>query len=130
MQAYDDGTHEIINAVGNIHQKFYLRSALKYVQILPLLESPAVEYFNFTDEELAVMCASHDSEPIHLKTVRDILTKIGLDETDLKCGPHTPMNICCAFDYIRNGVTPSFESGIYNNCSGKHAGFLAYCKWS
>ncbi len=89
---------------GNINQMFYPRSALKYVQILPLLESGCIEKYNFTLEEISVMCASHgehllltcrysnaltqslthlDGEPRHLELVRSILAKIGLKETDL-----------------------------------------------
>ena len=79
---------------------FYPRSALKYVQILPLLESGCMEKYNFTLEEISVMCASHgnhlsltyyysnslthlDGEPRHLELVRSILAKVGLKETDL-----------------------------------------------
>ena len=129
VQVHSNSTYSIAYQAGNIKQLFYLRSALKYVQILPLLESGAVDFYGFTLAEIAVMCASHDAEPIHLETVRSILAKAGLNETDLGCGPHTPLNVNCAFAYIRNGVETPFSSGIYNNCSGKHAGFLALCKY-
>jgi L-asparaginase II len=52
----------------------------------------------------------------------------GLQETDLGCGGHTPVSESAAFEYIREGTT-SFHNHIYNNCSGKHAGFLALCKY-
>lgn len=52
-------SHDVIHASGNIKQMFYPRSALKYCQVLPLLESGCVEEYNFTLEEISVMCASH-----------------------------------------------------------------------
>jgi len=145
---------------------FYPRSALKYCQILPLLENGCMEKYNFTLEEISVMCASHgrnhqwnhsfnrflivfhmylDSEPRHLELVRSILAKVGLDETDLRyihitysftkgilnhlrrCGGHFPGSESAAIEYVRCGVC-NFSKGIYNNCSGKHAGFLALAK--
>ena len=52
-------SHDVIHATGNIKQMFYPRSALKYCQVLPLLESGCVEEYKFTLEEISVMCASH-----------------------------------------------------------------------
>ena len=119
----------IIFQQGNINQLFYLRSALKYIQILPLIESGAVEYYQFTDKELSIMCSSHNSEEYHLETVRSILNKANLNENDLRCGGHTPVSEEAAFEYVRKGVSTPFCDHIYNNCSGKHAGFLALCKF-
>lgn len=120
---------KVIYSNGNINQLFFPRSAVKYIQILPLLESGAVEHYGFTLEELAVMCASHSSSPVHLNAVRSILSKIGAHESDLRCGGHTPEFEEDTFEYIRNGTTTPFKDHIYNNCSGKHAGFLALCKY-
>lgn len=86
---------------GNIDQVIYPRSAMKYIQILPLLESGAVEHYQFTDEEIAVMCASHYSEPHHLAVVRAILSKIGVTEDDLACGGHAPGCEVSMYQYIR-----------------------------
>lgn len=125
----DNNENVIIYQKGNIDQLFYLRSALKYIQILPLLESGAIEYYNFNDKEISVMCSSHNSEECHLETVRSILLKINSNENDLRCGGHTPVSEEAAFQYVRNGVQTPFRDHIYNNCSGKHAGFLALCKF-
>jgi L-asparaginase II len=129
VQVHDDGRYDVVYSAGDISRPFYLRSALKYVQILPMLESGAVEHYNFSDAEIAVMCSSHDAEPFHLEAVRGILSKAGLTELQLGCGPHTPMHEASAFRYVREGTPTPFSSGIYNNCSGKHAGFLALCKF-
>lgn len=123
---------EIIHNVGDIDLMFYPRSANKFVQLLPLIESGAAEHYAFTDEELAVMCASHNGEPAHLATVRRILDKIGCSEDELRCGSHTPGDLGSAFKYCQE-AGDSFEFPfalpIYNNCSGKHAGMLALCRY-
>jgi L-asparaginase II len=124
-----DGSPKILCQIGDIDRLFYPRSAMKFIQILPLIESGAVDYYGFTERELSIMCASHNSEDSHLETVRSILSKIGLDENDLQCGGHTPISEEAAFKYVREGVPTPFRAHIYNNCSGKHAGFLALCKY-
>jgi L-asparaginase II len=47
----------------------------------------------------------------------------------LKCGAHTPIHEESAFNYVRTGVSTPFKENYYSNCSGKHAGFLALCKY-
>lgn len=39
------------------------------------------------------------------------------------------MSETAAFDYVRGGAATPFVGHIYNNCSGKHAGFLALAKY-
>ena len=129
VQVQPHNKYDVVYSQGNIEQMFYPRSALKYVQILPLLESGAVEHFGFTEQELAIMCASHNSEAEHLVTVRSILAKAGISESDLRCGGHTPISEAAAFEYVRQGCKTPFTDHIYNNCSGKHAGFLALSKF-
>lgn len=129
IQVRASGESTILHQVGNIDQVFYLRSALKYVQVLPLIESGAADHYGFNEEELAVMCASHNSEPCHLEVVRSILRKIDESETCLACGGHTPVDMPTAFRYIEAGHKFPFKNPLYNNCSGKHAGFIALCKY-
>ena len=129
IEALDDTKYRIIHQAGNIDQQFFPRSAVKYVQVLPLLESGCVEHFGFTPEEIAVMCSSHNATPEHLRVVRSILSKCGVNESDLNCGGHTPGCEVSAWNYVRAGVATPFRDHIYNNCSGKHAGFLALCKF-
>lgn len=103
----------------------YLRSACKPLQALPLVEGGGVEKFELTGAELAVICASHAAEPVHLDAVRSILSKIGLDPSALRCGPHIPQDPQTAAALARAGRAPE---AIHSNCSGKHAGMLASCR--
>ncbi len=119
-----DDKGKVIFSVGDIQQICYPRSALKLVQHLPLIESGAAEAFGFTLEEIAIMCGSHNGEAAHLKVVNGILKKIGMEKTTLKCGAQYP-----TLNEDRNELIIKHKSpeDIHNNCSGKHAGFLALC---
>jgi L-asparaginase II len=119
-----DKDSKVIFSVGDIKQVCYPRSALKLFQVIPLLESGAVEKFGFTTEEIAIMCGSHNGEAEHLRVVNSILHKIGIDKKMLQCGAQYP-----TLNEDRNAMIKKDQSpeDIHNNCSGKHAGFLAYC---
>jgi L-asparaginase II len=54
----------------------YLRSSAKPHQAIPLVASGAADRFGFTEEELALACASHSGEPIHTKVAASMLRKI------------------------------------------------------
>ena len=119
-----DETDRVLLSRGNIHCKAYIRSAAKPIQILPLIESGAVEHFGFTARECAVICGSHNGEPVHVQTVRKILRKVGLNRSFLQCGAHPPGHGPSAEELIRKGKACT---AFHNNCSGKHAGMLACC---
>src|ERR1051326_7654832 len=101
------------------------RSAAKPFQALPLVEDGAADRFGFSEEELALVTASHSSEPRHLELISRILEKAGIVEEALACGIHTPLSAAVAAAVARGAVmmTPR-----WSNCSGKHAGMLALAK--
>lgn len=100
----------------------FMRSAAKPIQALAVVESGACEAFGLSERELAVMCASHSSEPYHVEVVLGILAKLGLAEEHLQCGTHWPSHQPSAFELARRGRRPS---SVHCNCSGKHSGMLA-----
>lgn len=118
-----DRNGEVCYQEGNIHQLCYPRSALKFFQQLPMLMSGSAEKFGFSNKEIAIMCGSHNGEEAHTETVDSILNKIGLSRSDLQCGPQYPSDKRSANKLLISGEKPA---SIHNNCSGKHAGFLAY----
>ncbi|HSG08706.1 MAG TPA: asparaginase [Longimicrobiales bacterium] len=112
----------LVASVGDPATAAGYRSAAKPLQALPLVEDGVVERFGFTLEELALCCASHEGEEAHVAGVRSILDKAGLDESALRCGPHTPFSDAATRGLFARGEEPA---RIHNNCSGKHAGMLA-----
>lgn len=101
------------------------RSAVKFLQALPLLRSGAAERYGVDDDELALACASHSAEPGHVAVLRAWLDRIGLEEEVLACGPDLPIDEAARHAHLRAGGGPL---PILNGCSGKHAGFLTVCR--
>jgi len=112
-------------ALGDIESPVYSRSSLKPMQALPLVESGAADAFGLGDEELALACASHSGEPMHVTRIAAWLKRLGLNEGDLACGAHPSRYEPVAEAMIRRGEEPT---RLFNNCSGKHAGFLTVAR--
>jgi L-asparaginase II len=98
------------------------RSAAKPFQALPLVERGHAERWQVSDEELALMCASHTGSARHVEMVRGILGRLALPESALICGYHDPLD---PDSLARLRAHPEERSPVYNNCSGKHSGMLA-----
>lgn len=104
------------------HRVTLVRSAAKPAQAAIAIETGAIAQFAFTSEEIALMCASHNSEDVQVEKVVAILAKLGATEADLTCGAHTPLSSAMAKQWLLSGKTPT---PACNTCSGKHAGVLA-----
>jgi L-asparaginase II len=117
-----DARGRIVDSAGDVEHPFFVRSSIKALQALPLIESGAADRFGLDDQELAVCVASHDGEDVHTAAVWRILRKIGLGPEALRCGTHAPWSSEAREALRANGEEPS---ALHNNCSGKHAGFLA-----
>jgi L-asparaginase II len=120
-----DGDGALVAHAGDPALVTFWRSAAKPFQAVPLIEDGVAERFKFTAEDLALVCASHSSEPPQVARARELLQKIGCTERDLLCGPHRPLSETVARDYETRGVR---LTAVYSNCSGKHAGMLALAK--
>ena len=117
-----DGDGGIVARLGSPETVTYLRSSAKPFQAIPLVASGAADHFHFTEKEIAIACASHNGETIHIETVAGMLRKIGLDAGALKCGAHEPYSPEAARRLRERVEEPTV---LHNNCSGKHAGMLA-----
>ena len=102
----------------------FTRSALKPFQALPFVLADGPARFGLESAELALLCASHSGEETHVAGVQSILSKIGLDETHLECGCGTPLY----YDALGKIAPPHPWRSLHHNCSGKHSGFLAWCR--
>ncbi|GAD95736.1 thermolabile L-asparaginase, putative [Paecilomyces variotii No. 5] len=117
-----DATGKLLYAVGDPSRTTLIRSTAKPAQALAILETGCFHQFGFDDADLALMCASHNSEERHISRARAMLAKIKGDEADLRCGGHPALSAKVNNGWIKAGYEPS---RITNNCSGKHAGMLA-----
>lgn len=112
---------EVLHAWGDVDRRVYPRSSLKPIQALPLIETGAADHFGLEAEDIALACASHNSEPMQVDRVRALLQRAGLSVEDLECGPCEALSMDVTKDMSRDGILSGRE---HNNCSGKHAGFL------
>lgn len=117
----EDGRGNEVLSIGDSEFKTFFRSAAKPFQAIPFVLNGGIERFGFTGEEIALSCASHAGERIHVSTAENMLSKMGLKESDLKCGTHLPFDEKRANEMLIAGEKPS---QLHNNCSGKHATML------
>ncbi len=121
--AVADSSGKLLYSVGDPNFMTFLRSSAKPLQALVVVESGAAEAFGLDQQEIAIIAGSHNGETKHVRVVRSILRKIGLNKSYLQCGTHVPHH------YTALGLTPPKKrfSFLQHNCSGKHAGMLAIC---
>lgn len=112
---------EVLHRWGDIDGLVFPRSTLKPMLAIQLVESGASDHYALSDAELSLACSSHQGETIHQDLVASWLTRLGLSEQDLACGPALPEHAESAHRLLARG-----EHGcrIHHNCSGKHTGFL------
>ncbi len=115
-----DADGAVLAQLGDISRPVFPRSAVKVLQALPLIASGAADQLGLGDAELALACASHNGEPLHVRTAAGMLAKAGLDVAALECGSHWPACDKAARALAVSGQEPN---ALHNNCSGKHAGF-------
>ena len=114
-----DARGRVVASAGDPALETFLRSSAKPFQAAAVLLTGAGEKFGLTDEELALLCASHNGEPAHVALAEGILARLGLRADALRCGALPPMDKESA-RAAGKGFTP-----IHHRCSGKHAGMLA-----
>jgi L-asparaginase II len=119
--AVADAAGALVLALGDVERPVYGRSAIKPLQALPLIESGAADAYGLDAREIALACASHRGEKMHVAAVEAWLARLGLGVGDLECGAHAPTDPVAAATLLRAGEKPS---ALHHNCSGKHAGFL------
>ena len=120
-----DETRQPFYSTGDPQYLTCIRSSLKPFQAAASVKAGAVDAAEFNDEELALMCASHIGEKIHVKTAQSMLTKLGLTVDDYECGSHFPSDTLTRHRMIKEDKE---AQPLHNNCSGKHAGMLALAK--
>jgi L-asparaginase II len=115
----------MIKSYGDPDTVAFLRSSAKPFQALPFVEAGGVEHYGYTQSELAISCASHETSQMHLDVVQAMQKKIGIEEHVLQCGAHLPSDARKLKEVIQQNITPTAN---FNNCSGKHTSMLAFAK--
>ena len=121
-----DGDGQIVKNWGDPDYLTCVRSALKPFQASAAVSAGATDAAGFTSAELALMCASHNGEEIHIQTAKEMLEKLGYDMSYYECGSHAPYDRKSKIELIKNSQEPT---PLHNNCSGKHAGMLCLTKY-
>ncbi|RPH41397.1 MAG: asparaginase [Burkholderiales bacterium] len=120
-----DRSGRLLWSAGDPRALTFTRSTLKAFQALPLMRDDGPRQFGFDEREVATMTSSHSGEPFHIAAVEGLLKKARNHWRRLKCGCHVP------YMYETLGRTPPMHESFdarWHNCSGKHAGFLAWCQ--
>lgn len=124
-----DAAGRLVARAGDPALVTYMRSAAKPFQAIPLVADGAAERFGITSEQLALACASHNSEVRQVALVRALLERIGCDERDLACGPHAALARELVFgNPAPRAIETAPPSPLASNCSGKHAAMLALAR--
>lgn len=133
IEAVHYGSVAVVNAEGRLTHFFgdptrvsMTRSAIKPIQLMPLLLTGAADHYGFDTRQLAIMCGSHIGSDEHRTVVYSNLERSGSRPTDLKCGTHWPLGMKEREDYP---LADEDKDPMRHNCSGKHSGFLALSRF-
>jgi L-asparaginase II len=115
VESVHTGDVAVCDAEGRLHayagdaeRMLFGRSCEKPIQgavSIAAIDEPAL-----SDDEVAVLCGSHDGDEVHVRSVRKLLRR----------GP-VPVS---ALQNPRDRLSGGTRSRIHDNCSGKHAAML------
>ncbi|KAI0106857.1 thermolabile L-asparaginase [Daldinia grandis] len=120
-----DATGKLLYTLGNPSRLTLLRSGAKPVQVVPAVESGALDQFGFEEADLALMCGTHSSEERQVERAKTMLAKSHIKESDLRCGSHPAVSPVVNRAWIKKGFTPT---QAYHACSGNHIGIMVGAK--
>lgn len=111
----------VLFSFGDTSFPIYYRSAIKPFQATASQRAGA----DLVPEHLALACASHGGQPVHVAIVREMLRGVGLGDSALRCPAGWPLSSRARDRLIAAGAVR--PRPLFHNCSGKHAGFLRAC---
>jgi L-asparaginase II len=108
-----DASGAVVHALGDTTAPIFPRSSNKPFQAVGMVRAG----LPVTGADLALACASHRGQQIHLDGVRRLLDAAGCTVEDLRCPVDSPLS--------QPGGPRSRDR---HNCSGKHSGMLLTCR--
>ena len=112
-----DADGRLVASAGDPDRMVFARSCTKPLQ--GTVSFHAIDE-DMPDREVAIMCASHNGEPVHVGAVRAVLERAGLDADALQNPPGWPLD-------AEAMAAARLKHKLLHNCSGKHAGMLLAC---
>ena len=112
-----DADGRLVASAGDPEHVVFARSCTK-----PLQASVALGAIGegLPDREVAIACASHNGEPVHVGAVRAVLRRAGLEADALRNPPGWPLD-------AQAMARAQHKHKLLHNCSGKHAAMLLAC---
>jgi L-asparaginase II len=117
-----DEERKIVASVGDPYFVTYMRSCAKPIQAIPVITTGAWQKFGLTEKEITIFSGSLNGEEFQVDILKNILKKLELSESCLKCGIHPPSHKETRKKLKEFGV-------LHNNCAGKHIAMLALCRY-
>jgi len=84
-----DSTGRLIASVGDPNRLLFVRSCTKPIQAAVAVDAIGPQ---LSDRLVAIMAASHNGEPVHIRAVRDVLRRGRLSQADLQTPPDRPLD--------------------------------------
>ncbi|HEX9121980.1 MAG TPA: asparaginase [Actinomycetota bacterium] len=109
-----DARGRLVAWAGDPARPVFARSSMKPVQGAVSLSAIGDE---LPHDLIAVMCASHNGEPVHVRAVKRLLRVGGAGPSALRNPPGWPLD-------TRSMARAGRPSRLLHNCSGKHAGMV------
>jgi L-asparaginase II len=109
-----DAEGRLVAFVGDPSREVFLRSCAKPFQAAVALSAIGT---SLPDRLIAIMCSSHNGEPVHVRAVRSLLARGDLTFNDLRTPAGWPID-------QRSMARARDRRPELHDCSGKHAGML------
>jgi L-asparaginase II len=109
-----DSSGTLLASVGDPDRVAFARSCMKPIQGAVSIDAIDVP---LSDADIAIICSSHNGEPVHVRAVRGVLRRTGVPLEALLTPSARPMDEDAA-------ARVRTVAAIYHDCSGNHAGIL------
>jgi L-asparaginase II len=114
-----DASGRLIRQLGDPDRIVTLRSTVKPLGLLALIEAGGIDAFDLEPAEIAIMASSHSGEDIHVRTIQAVFRRAGVSQGLFACGNEgMPLDALTAARLARDGEK---ASPIRHMCSGQHA---------